>query len=594
MKKNSKNFVKAYLRAHLSQVLLGFLLSLLIGFASAILGALIGPAIKALMEINSPNIVSFKELLGPLLGSLVERMTAAESISARELLVKLPFILIGLAFFKSIIVLNQWYLWELLSEKIARSLRLELIHRFSKLSLASRHQKEVIEIESTLSSAIANDTRMFRDFIVHYYGAGPREAFQVVIGILTLFFLSPYLFVVCIFGILPSLIILRRIGKKIHQRTGKALADFSELGELIQQRLYGIETIKHYGTEEIETRLIESKVTRLLNSFKRAAKIKSRTSPLLEAVAIVAMVLLLFLAFNLLDSGELSGSVFMSFFGSLALLSQAFSRLGKYYNINRESYAAIDRIKSWIEIAHQNENSEQILIPSKDLGSKQLVISDLSFTYPNSIRPVLNEISFNFLHGKVYALAGSSGAGKSTFLKILLGILRPTSGEIYFASSKSPKVGYMPQNIALFPGTILENLAWPLDQIPIDIAQKALEAVGLWSFVSSFKAGLNHQFDYGSKEISGGQAQRLMLARIFCHEYDIVLIDEGTSSVDPESERLIIQGIRKLAENCILIMIAHRKSMLTFADEIVLLENAQIKYSGKYSESVSSIETEDR
>jgi ABC-type multidrug transport system fused ATPase/permease subunit len=594
LKQNSKNFVKSYLRSHFSYVCLGFILSLLLGIASAVLGAAIGPAFKALMEINSPDLVSFRELLGPSFGYLVERLTSSESILARELIQKLPYVLISLALFKAIIALNQWYLWELLSEKIARSLRFELIHRFSRLALTSRHQKDVINIESSLSSAISNDTRMFRDFIVHYYGGGPREAFQVGIGILTLFFLSPFLFGVCIFGVLPSVLILRRIGKKIHTRAGKALDNFSELGEWIQQRLHGIETIKHYRTEQHEIQLVQSKVEQLLNSFKQAAKIKSRTSPLLEAVAIIAMVVLLLLAFKSLESGSLSGSVFMSFFGSLALLSQAFSRLGKYYNINRESYAAIDRIRTWIEVSQQNENSEQISIPFKNLMPNELVISKLSFTYPNTSKPVLSDISFNFSPGKIYALAGASGAGKSTFLKILLGVLKPTSGEIYFANASPPKIGYMPQNVALFPGTILENLAWPLERISIDTAQNALISVGMWDFVLTLKDGLHHQFDYGSKEISGGQAQRLMLARIFCHQYDIVLIDEGTSAVDPESERIIIGGIRKLANNCILIMIAHRKSMLTIADEIVLFENSHIRYSGKYSDLTDNIEIEDQ
>ncbi len=585
LKQTSKALVREYLRPYWFQVGIGTLLSLILGILSAAVGAAIGPAFKALMDIHSQSETAFREMLGPWFGRCLEYLSGHEAIGPRELLTSLPLILVGLSFFKAIMAFGQWYLWESLSEKVAGRLRFDIIKSFSSLSVRARYKKEVMELESSLGSTLANDTRMFRDFIVHFYGAGPREAFQVVAGIASLYLLSPYLFLVCFIGVAPSVLILRQLGKKIHRRAGKALNEFSELGEFILDRLLGLETIKHYKSEDLEAKIVGSKVVNLLSSFKRVARVKARTSPMLEAIAVLAMVVLLILGFKSIEQGQISGSIFISFFGSLALLSQSFSKLGKYYNINRESYAAIGRIQKWKDVSKDNQDLEKISLPTQKSDHLGLSLENLCFCYEGSSTRVLSDITFRFESGKVYALAGASGAGKSTCLKLLLGLLKPTSGRVFYSGKGIPKVGYMPQSVAIFAGTIAQNLAWPLESVSHQAMEYALETVSLRELVDQLEGGTQHVFDYGSKKLSGGQSQRLLLARLFCQTYDVILIDEGTSALDPDSERIIIEGIRKLAKpGTIVIMIAHRKSMLTFADQILLFKESRLERVGTFDE----------
>jgi ABC-type multidrug transport system fused ATPase/permease subunit len=149
----------------------------------------------------------------------------------------------------------------------------------------------------------------------------------------------------------------------------------------------------------------------------------------------------------------------------------------------------------------------------------------------------------------------------------------------------TPKIGYMPQSVAVFAGSIAQNLAWPLENVEAQVVKEALEIVSLTELVSQFDGGVEHVFDYGSKKLSGGQAQRLLLARLFCQTYDIILIDEGTSALDPDSERIIMEGIRKLAKpGVMVIMIAHRKSMLTFSDQILLFKDSRLESVGTFAE----------
>jgi ABC-type multidrug transport system fused ATPase/permease subunit len=545
------------------------------------------------MEINSTELVAFREMLGPWFGSLIERLSGLSAVSPRELLTSLPLILITLAFAKAVLAFLQWHLWESLSEKVAKKLRFDLIQGFSWISFKSRYKKEVVELEENLGAALANDTRMFRDFIVHFYGAGPREAFQVLAGLASLYLLSPYLFLVCFIGIAPSVLILRQLGKKIHKRSGQALGEFSELGEFILDRLLGLETIKHYKTEAFEGNTVRLKVASLLSSFKRVARVKARTSPMLEAIAVLAMVVLLILGFKAIEEGEISGSIFVSFFGSLALLSQSFSKVGKYYNINRESYAAIDRIKKWIDLAKENQDPGKIALQVQRSDQVALTLEKVTFSYEPSAKNVLNEVTYRFEPGKIYALAGVSGAGKSTCLKLLLGLFKPSSGQVYYSGNQTPRIGYMPQRVALYAGSIAENLAWPLNRVDDVVLDNALQVVSLKNLVSQLEGGLHYIFDYGSKKLSGGQIQRLLLGRLFCQPFDIILIDEGTSALDPDSERVIIEGIRKLATpETIVVMIAHRKSMLSFADQILFFKESRLGHVGTFQELSGQILTE--
>jgi len=569
-------------------------MSMSLGVVSTLLGTLIGPSFKALMDLDSPNPSSIRELVGPWFGALFENFLGKNYLTSMELVSLLPYALISLAGVKAIISFSQWSLWENLSENIASRMRIKIIKSFSQLDLSSRHLEEVVKLEENLSAAISNDTRMFREFIVHYYGGAPREAFQVLSGLVGLYLLSPYLFLICFFGILPAAAVLRGLGKKIHKRSSHSLNQFSELSEFIQERLLGLETIKHYRTEFLEMVQVNNKISSLLESYKKLAKIKARTSPLLELVAVFAMVGLIFFAFQGMSQQKISGSIFMSFLGSLAILSQSFSKLGKYFNINRESYAAIDRVRGWVNSAEfyrqkkptkiatlvESSNIRKNISDSK--SKKRLVLENIHFSYPNGEK-VLSGVSFEFNEGKIYSLAGPSGAGKSTCMKVLLGVLLPDQGRVYFQGLPSPRIGYMPQSIALFAGTILENLAWPSETLSVAKAEEALRQVDLWKKVTSLPNGVDHVFSFGAKDFSGGQCQRLLLARLFCQSFDAVLIDEGTSGVDPESERIILEGIKKLAESgTVVVTIAHRKSMLAFSDEILVFDEGKILKNGPF------------
>jgi ABC-type multidrug transport system fused ATPase/permease subunit len=474
--------------------------------------------------------------------------------------------------------LAQWNLWELLSEKVARDIRRDLVDAWIKLSPVKRRQDQKLQnAESNLTATLTNDVRLYREYVVHFHGGLPREGLQVLLLGTSLWMLSPKLMTLFVLAIAPAGIGLSHIGKKIRKRAGQALGNFSELAEWLQQRFLGIETIKHYRTESIEIKKLEALNSNLIERFLRAARVKARTSPMLEVFAGFALLLVLWVALSDVAAGSISGSVLLSFFATLGLLSQALTKLGRYLNSNREGSAAAERINTTHTLMTEN-SSHQVGIEIKKNGPL-LGIFDLDVTWPGRSTPALRALSHEFFAGRVTCILGSSGAGKSTLLRAILGLVSPQNGHI---TTQSPDViTWMPQTPLLAPDTLAANIAWPDPNIDSEKVARAAHEAGLDTVIRELPSGLQTLIGAGGQGLSGGQGQRVQLARLFYHASPLILVDEGTSALDPETEADVLNGIRRLAEKgrCV-IMVAHRLAATRIADEIMILEDGELKLVG--------------
>jgi ABC-type multidrug transport system ATPase subunit len=227
-----------------------------------------------------------------------------------------------------------------------------------------------------------------------------------------------------------------------------------------------------------------------------------------------------------------------------------------------------------------------------DVGQVAVSCKNLRVVYPDSVRAALDSFSYDFLRGRFYAIGGASGAGKTTLFKSMLGL----TGDSLDLSSGSVSVCgpicYMPQDVRLMSTTsMLQNISYPDVNGDRSRAAKALATVGL----SDFEARLDSLAD----NLSGGQAQRVLLARLAYHEAPIVLVDEGTSALDPELEIVVYRCLRKLAaQGACVIMIAHRIPALESADEVLILEGGKLVGQGtvevvKRSPAFSRLLTQD-
>lgn len=231
---------------------------------------------------------------------------------------------------------------------------------------------------------------------------------------------------------------------------------------------------------------------------------------------------------------------------------------------------------------------------------KELAADDISYTYPGSDELALDSISFNIPKGKAIAFVGESGAGKTTIVDLLLGLLEPTSGCIKVdgkdirenLSGWQKNIGYIPQSIYLADETLRSNVAFgiPDDEIEDEKVWKALESAQLKQMVKRLPDGLNTMLGENGTRISGGQRQRVGIARALYHDPQVMVMDEATSALDNITEREITNAIEALKGDRTVIMIAHRLTTVENCDELYLMKDGKITESGTYDELVDKSE----
>jgi ABC-type multidrug transport system fused ATPase/permease subunit len=571
-----------YLRPLFPSLTVAIAFAALLALVASIVTTLIGPAMQVITAAADQKL-SYESLLGPRIGPWVEALTGTSGTTAGETLHTLPALLIGLAGIRAVLTLVQWYLWERAGEVVSRDIRNDLTQAYLHLDPNIRRSSTARSLEGALSSTITTDVKLLREYITHFYGGLPRELLQVIFLSVTLVLLSPKLTLIFLLGVAPVGVVISRIGKKLRKRASKALSDYSDLSEWLQQRLLGIETIKHFGTEHLEETRMQALTQSLFQRFLGAARIKSRTSPVVEAMAVLAMTIVLVIAMRDVASGQASGAVQMSFFSTLALLSQAAGKLGRYVNSNREGAAAVDRVLR--QFSHLAGSTLPVIpraLQYDPEGTTRIVCKNITGQYVEAEAPALKDFSFTFEGGKIYCLAGPSGAGKSTVFNILLGLLSPSKGSIEFFvrdrwERRLSPISYMPQKVLVLADSLGANVAYPEVDWDATCVEQALHHVGLESLYKAWPDGIHTRIGEGGAGLSGGQAQRVLLARLAYHDAPFILVDEGTSALDPETERRIQALLRELAaRGHVVITIAHRESAVAAADVTLQLHDGSL------------------
>ncbi len=539
------------------------------------MGTLIGPVLKMVLDtgngssLDPQKIIPLKELIGNGWATIISWSSGLEMLTLSSIYLYLPFFLIALAFVKDLLWFFHWSLWERLGEKITLAIRENLILPYFQVTPSGRLHAQFNYYETELAPTLANDCRSIKEYIIHFFGAFPREGLQSFFLLISLFMLSLKLACFFILIIAPAFWLIRRLGKFILQRSKQSLYVFSELTEWIQSRLLGIETIKQMRTEKHEDILFQGMLKNFNHIYFKAAKYRAMVSPIIECAAAIALAVILIYALDLTDKDQLTPSVFLSFFATLALLGQSLSKLGKYYNINRQGHAAIEKINDLFQISQELSIQEKFKITTHQSSNSKLEVKNISFQYPETDDVIFRNISYEFLSGNIYCIIGKTGIGKTTFLKTLMGIYPISSGEIIYSGPPSSSI-YLSQDMKIIAPTIALQITYPETEINQEKINSVLEKVSLLSFVENLPQKLDTMMNLSSFPLSGGQLQKLHLARILYHDSSFVFIDEGTSALDPDFENLFEQHLKKLAEEGrVIIMISHRSKTMSYAHHVL-------------------------
>lgn len=428
-----------------------------------------------------------------------------------------------------------------------------------------------------LSNTLTNETQKM--------SAGMDALMKVVFSFVTvvafastMFFISPALSL--LMGALGLILFfpitwLANSLKTFYQK--KYVNNLNFLGDNTYNILSNIKLVKGFGNEEKSIKNLDGNISGLRDSIFRSSLTSSVNATLTEPLIFIIIVIIAYYSQNYLELGIPLLVAFMFSANRLGLfLNIFFTSLNQYYGYI-PSYRQFFEIHSFL-----NQNKEKM--HGKELKDfvNRINFDDVSFSYDSSNK-VLNQATFNIKKGEKVAIVGESGAGKSTIIDLIMGFQKPTSGSISFdnanineLSSNSIRkiIGYVPQKPTLIPGTLRENFQWSKENITDEEINNILHRTDCMNFMSNLQEGLDTEIGNIGDKLSGGQIQRLCLARALGKNPGILILDEPTSSLDKKSEIEIKNLLENLKEITIL-CVTHRREIVENFDKTIFLDKGK-------------------
>ena len=436
---------------------------------------------------------------------------------------------------------------------------------------------DVNMITSLVSTAILN---LFKDTLT-------------LIGLLSVMFYQNWkLSLIAIIMIPLATITAKILGKRMGKVTTQAQEKSGDLNRYLIDLFKNHKIIKIFQRENFEKSRSEKFVNDLKEKSAKIAAVYIRSAPIMEILTGIMIAALIFYSGKLIISGELAINNFFSFLAAMMLAYQPVKTLTKVNVAISQGFSAAERILPIIDIENEinlNEQGEKLTIEEGNI-----VLDNINFSYKsNPENKVLQNISVKFTGGKMTALVGHSGSGKSTLLNMIPRIYLPTSGNIYFDNQDISKVNLMSlrnqisivdQNTTLFDDTVFNNIKYARPDANKEDILEAAKLSMCDEFINNLENGFETMIGENGVKLSGGEKQRLSIARAFLKNSRIILLDEATSSLDSDTEEKIQKALDKLTINKTTIVIAHRLSTILNSDNIYVVDNGKIIDSGKHDE----------
>lgn len=499
--------------------------------------------------------------------------------------------MVGVLVFQALFSFLRVELFSRVSEMAMRDIRLQLYRKMMLLPISAVEKKRVGEMTSRLTS----DVTQLQDILSFTLAEMVRQLTTVVIGIAVIFWVSTKLSLVML-SVFPFIILGGVVfGKKIRRLSKNVTDDLAAANTVAEETLQSIQTVKAFANEFFEIDRYAVALNQIVGRSIRTARFRGLFISFLIFSVFGGIVMVLWYGLGLVEAQELTVGKLVSFVLYTTFIAAAAGGLGDLYGQLQKTIGASERI--FEILAHSDEFQDQGAgLIQEGVFSGNIAFDKVSFSYPS--RPdvkVLKQLSMEILPGQKVALVGASGAGKSTIVQLLMRFYAPQDGHIhidgrllesYGLHHLRQNIGIVPQDVILFGGTIEENIRYGNPKASLEEVKQAAEKANAWSFISSFPDGLQTVVGERGIKLSGGQRQRIAIARAILKDPAILILDEATSSLDSESERLVQEALDTLMEGRTTLIIAHRLATVRKADRIFVLEKGTIAEQGTHMDLI--------
>ena len=554
-----KRLYNDYTRIFIVKILLAVFFSILVAGSTSATAWLLDPAIEKIF-INQDQTLIF----------------------VIPILIILAFSTKGISLYMAKVIMIN------VAEEVKKKIQIDMLSSFIKADTQQIENKHSGKYISNINFDVNQITGMLSNSFLSFFKDG-----LTLIGLLTVMFLQNWrLSLIAIIMIPITSITAKKLGKRMGKVATEAQEKSGDLNKYLIDLFKNHKVIKIFQREYFENKRSEKFVDDLKNKSIKIATVFIRATPIMEILTGIMIAILIFYSGKLIMNGQLNINNFFSFLAAMMLAYQPVKSLA---TINVGIFQGLSAGKRIIPIIDTKNNiSSNESLGELKLNEGSINFSNVNFNYESNLdNRVLEDININIAGNKMTALVGHSGSGKSTLLSLIPRIYDPISGKVEVdgqnikevkLSSLRKEISIVDQNTTLFDDTVLNNIKYAKPDASNDEIFKAADMAMCTDFINKLENKFETKIGENGIKLSGGEKQRLSIARAFLKNSKIILLDEATSSLDSETEEKIQKALEKLISNKTTIVIAHRLSTILNSNIIYVLDKGKVIDQGKHND----------
>ncbi|MFH6959957.1 ABC transporter ATP-binding protein [Flavobacterium aquidurense] len=534
--------------------------------------------------LTGATALAFPKLMGMLIDCVKNKNNDQANQIALGLIVIL-FLQSFCSFFRLSLFVN-------FTENTLANLRLSLYTNLVKLPMTFFSQKRVGELNSRISA----DITQIQDTLTSTIAEFLRQ-FILIIGGVILLATESFKLTLLMLAVVPLVAVAAVIFGRFIRKYSKQVQDqVAESQVIVEETMQGISIVKAFANEWYEVARYKGKISEVVKLAIKGGKYRGYFASFIIFCLFGAIVAVVWYGVRLSIAGEMSVGQLISFVLYSTFVGASFGGIAELYAQIQKAIGATERVFELLEETPEKINATQNAAPLEKIKGN-VSFKNVAFSYPSRKEvQVLKDVNFTAEFGQKIAIVGPSGAGKSTISSLLLRFYDIESGEItvdgkniydYDLENLRGNMSIVPQDVILFGGTIKENIAYGKPDATHEEIMLAAKQANALNFVEGFPEKFETVVGERGVKLSGGQRQRIAIARALLKNPSILILDEATSSLDSESEKLVQEALEVLMEGRTSIIIAHRLSTIRNADKILVLDNGKITEQGTHQELIN-------
>ncbi|WP_270738780.1 ABC transporter ATP-binding protein [Massilioclostridium coli] len=477
-------------------------------------------------------------------------------------------------------------------QNVGNDIRRELIQKISQLSYQELDQFG----NATLINRLTNDVNQVVMAVAYLIRLVSRAPFLCVGALVMSIYIDPQLSLVFVVLIPIFVLVLVVIMKKTVPLYQNAQRKLDRLGQVLRENLSGVRVIRAFARHEKERERMDEATEQLARANIHVTNLSALMNPITSVVMNAGIIVLLYFGGISVNAGNLTQGSIVALINYVTQILMALIIVANLVVLFTKASASANRINEILtcDVSVKDQQAERELDPTAPF----VEFDHVSFGYNQ--KEVLEDISFTLPVGNILGVVGTTGSGKSTLINLIPRFYDVNQGEVRFGGKPvkqlaqdylRSKITIVPQKTVLFSGSIADNIRWGKEDATEQEIIEALKAAQAYDFVKTLNKGIHSQIHEGGKNFSGGQQQRLSIARALVRKPDLLILDDSLSALDYQTDLKLRRSLKEYLKNGTIIIVSQRISSVTLADHILVLDDGKLVGHGKHEELLQTCET---